>query len=837
MDNAAARQPGQVFQQVTTPMLQLAPDLRVRHCNDAAKLFFIERMDLLSEAVPGIPWDAICGADFRSFFVEPDAQAALLANPKNLPYTETFWLRNVALEIGFSTRLDSEGQPDGVTLEFRDVTLVEELQADAMASRDLVLALQFASEVGQLPQVVVNTLKQSLGWDLLVYRRVDPDGQTEVIAQAGGLAHPGFEAAIQRFSLGKLGASSLAYRLSELQVTQFPDDMADGRVSEAAEQAGLTVAIVIPVEVSDRVTGLIELYDAGRLEPSISRIESLRGVGFMVSGTLRRMVETEAAEESRQLTAAVNSVLMALQRVDSRRDAMQKSVAAMREAFGWDYAMFWCCHGPGGRANFMADAGDQGEFEVGVLRGHPVEIGFGVVGEAWMNQKTVATDNLGRVRGAFEAAARRVGFQSAVAMPVQCGEHTQAVIVLFSKEKRLVNGETREVMASVGRIAAQVLLRAREQDTQMEAQQALDQTIAMATQGDLSGWLNTDAWGGVLKTIGEGINQLLRIVEKPLMEHERVAIKLGEGDLCQRVNIEEPGVFRRSAQSVNSAIGRLDRTLRQMTKTSARVHDLSITMRTQSINLSERTFQQAAALEETTAIVEEITSSVARTADNARNTQDMAVEARDLARHGLEVAERAELAIREVAELSERVRESTRVIDEIAFRTNLLALNAAVEAARAGTLGSGFAVVAAEVRGLSERSAVAAGSIAELVKSASLKMEEGKKAVTHTRKRLQDISQIAKRVSDTVQEIAVASTEQARGVEEINSALAQVDNATRRNAEMAELKAELARELANASQALQASSDNFKLSADGEMKPVSPPGLPEGFLRSEAPLT
>ncbi|WP_322998704.1 methyl-accepting chemotaxis protein [Castellaniella sp.] len=208
-----------------------------------------------------------------------------------------------------------------------------------------------------------------------------------------------------------------------------------------------------------------------------------------------------------------------------------------------------------------------------------------------------------------------------------------------------------------------------------------------------------------------------------------------------------------------------------------------------NLDLSSRTEEQASSLAQTAATMEEITATVRQNADNAQQANSLAAAAAHTASSGGAMVAELVGTMGEINSKSQQVADIIGVIDSIAFQTNILALNAAVEAARAGEQGRGFAVVAAEVRALAQRSAGAAKEIKDLIDTSVQAASKGNEQAAHAGNTMQEIVDSINRVTDIMGEISAASREQTTGIEEINSAMTQMDGVTRQNASLVEASA------------------------------------------------
>lgn len=227
--------------------------------------------------------------------------------------------------------------------------------------------------------------------------------------------------------------------------------------------------------------------------------------------------------------------------------------------------------------------------------------------------------------------------------------------------------------------------------------------------------------------------------------------------------------------------------------------------------LSQGSTEQASAIEEITSSMTQVAVQTKENAINANQANELAKKAKEAAISGNDQMKEMLKAMQEINGSSANISKIIKVIDEIAFQTNILALNAAVEAARAGQHGKGFAVVAEEVRNLAARSANAAKEMIDMIEGSIKKVESGTKIASETAKALNTIVEDVAKAVELVGSIAVASNEQASGISQVNTAIEQVAQVVQTNSATAEESAAASEELSGQAQIMQEVVERFKL--------------------------
>ena len=307
---------------------------------------------------------------------------------------------------------------------------------------------------------------------------------------------------------------------------------------------------------------------------------------------------------------------------------------------------------------------------------------------------------------------------------------------------------------------------------------------------------------------GQIVDALLETVEN-IKEDANIAYQIADGDLSMdvqpRSDIDVLGnAFNKLLVDQNHILGNIKEASMQVTTGSEQVASASQ-------SLAQGSTMQASSLEEITAAISEIADRTKVNATKANNANELVHEAKEGALRGNNQMGEMIDAMHDINDASENISKIIKVIDDIAFQTNILALNAAVEAARAGAHGKGFAVVAEEVRNLAGKSAKAASETAELIEDSISKINKGSKLAENTAKALETIVNNIDEIVELISNIAMASNEQATAITQIDQAIGQVSDVVQSNSATSEQCAAASEELSNQAHRLRELISKFKL--------------------------
>lgn len=367
----------------------------------------------------------------------------------------------------------------------------------------------------------------------------------------------------------------------------------------------------------------------------------------------------------------------------------------------------------------------------------------------------------------------------------------------------------------------------------LERIQALEaRQHAQQTRLQLAQWLVAGGLGiTVLLTCLLGVHTYQRLV-RPLRRTLDFARQVAAGNLSQSMVLEGSDEVARLVQSLDSMRKSLVGIVSEVNAGISIVRPAATDISHGNQDFSSRVEQQAASLEETAASMEQMTGTVRQNADNASQASRLADQTTRASREGDEAMQAVVERMQGITATSRQMADIIKVIDSIAFQTNLLALNASVEAARAGEHGRGFAVVAGEVRNLASRSAEAARQIKSLIDTTQREIHAGGTRVDEARATMVDIVAGISRVNDLIAEISAASREQSGGIEQINMAINEMEQATQQNAQRVQSSAHLAQDLEGSVAGLSHAVNVFRFGGEGrERVPARSPSVPTEAAR------
>ncbi len=326
--------------------------------------------------------------------------------------------------------------------------------------------------------------------------------------------------------------------------------------------------------------------------------------------------------------------------------------------------------------------------------------------------------------------------------------------------------------------------------------------VDAAEQGDLDFRVPTDTTKGAYRHLMERLNEMLEILGTPITAAAETMKRLADLDLTARMSGDFKGAYEQLELAINTTAQQLEQAMQEVDESADEISRAAAEVSSGSQQVAQGASEQASTLEETAASIEEISSMTKQTAGNTQQAKVLAETTRKLAQDGSQAVDQMKSDMSRIKAAAEGTAQIIKDINEIAFQTNLLALNAAVEAARAGDAGRGFAVVAEEVRNLASRSKEAAKKTEELIRQSVSLASGGEAASQVVADMLGQIAGSINKVTDLILEINMASQEQAKGIEQVNKAVADMEKVVQQSAAQAEQSSSASVELSGQAEAL-----------------------------------
>lgn len=338
-----------------------------------------------------------------------------------------------------------------------------------------------------------------------------------------------------------------------------------------------------------------------------------------------------------------------------------------------------------------------------------------------------------------------------------------------------------------------------------------EKIASAAVSGNLEYRGDANAFSGSYRTVIDSLNRALDNIARPISEISEVLQSMADGDLGVSMKGSYEGSYAVMQQAINSTIQAMHQLISEIVTAADQVAAGAQQVSEGSMSLSQGSTEQASSVEELSASLTQIAAQTRQNAGNASQANALANTASDDADRGNSQMQAMLDAMNEINTASANIAKIIKVIDDIAFQTNILALNAAVEAARAGQHGKGFAVVAEEVRNLAARSAEAAKETTEYIETTINKVTGGTGIANETAESMQKIITEILQVAELVDQIANASNEQASGIAQINQGIDQVSKVVQANSATSEQSAAASEELRQQAQYLTDNVRQFKL--------------------------
>jgi methyl-accepting chemotaxis protein len=371
-------------------------------------------------------------------------------------------------------------------------------------------------------------------------------------------------------------------------------------------------------------------------------------------------------------------------------------------------------------------------------------------------------------------------------------------------------------------------------DAVIEPLKEASETLKELAQGNLNTGM-VGNYNGDYVLIKNDMNQTISALKQYVSEITRTLEEMGNGNLDLEITAEYLGDFQAIKAALNGIAATLSETMAEINEAAGQVEAGARQISDGGQALSQGTTEQASAIQQLNASIEEVAGETKKNATNANEANQRALEVRNNAEVGNKQMNKMVSAMGEINESSHNISKIIKVIDDIAFQTNILALNAAVEAARAGQHGKGFAVVAEEVRSLAARSAEAAKETTGLIEGSIESVDVGTRIADETSESLKEILSEIEKVTDLVGNIARASNDQATEIAQITQGIEQVSTVVQTNSATAEESAAASEELSGQAEMLKQMVGAFKIKKKGSARHAAPKPPVEKIVKQETP--
>lgn len=338
----------------------------------------------------------------------------------------------------------------------------------------------------------------------------------------------------------------------------------------------------------------------------------------------------------------------------------------------------------------------------------------------------------------------------------------------------------------------------------------IEHAVYSLSQGDFNASItyeSADEFGATCKNMQESFIKLKNIIS----EISSVVGALCSGDLTAGISMDFPGEMKEIEISINKLIENLNESMSAIYNSARQIDAGANQVSSGAQELAQGATQQASSLQELSATIEDISRQVQSNSESAEKANALATDSGNVAMSTREDMSEMISAMAQISDTAQNIKKVIKVIDDIAFQTNILALNAAVEAARAGTAGKGFAVVADEVRNLAGKSSDAAKNTTSLIESAIIAVSHGEEIAGKTNIAFEELADKVQEVVSTIGEISSASREQASAIQEITIGMDQISSVVQTNSATSEQSAAASEELSAQADTLNSLVKQFKL--------------------------